>query len=111
MYQRVIDYSLVVRLIVLVPLVTGMNSVEVTRFAWSILVFPIVGRWVIDRFLHVEKFFLFIEVLLGFSSIHRLLSIRSVWGGVLLRRRRGISLLGNEMRGRNLAPTFELRVR
>ena len=38
--------SLIMRLIVLVPLVTSVDSVEVPWFSGPVLVLPIVGGWI-----------------------------------------------------------------
>ena len=66
------------RLVVLIPLVAGMYPVEVTRLAWSILVFPIVSSRIIYGLFHIEKLFFFIKVFLRFGSIHGFLDIRGI---------------------------------
>lgn len=65
------DYVLVVRLVVLVPLVTGMYTVEVPGLSWAVLVFPIVRRRIDDVLLEIEELFFLVKVLLRLGSIQR----------------------------------------
>ncbi len=45
---------LIMSLIVLVPFIAGMNTVEIARFTRSILVFPVIARCTSDILLKVE---------------------------------------------------------
>lgn len=56
-------------LVVLVPLVARMYSVEVTGLSRSIFVFPAVGCGVGQIFLQIEHFFLLIHIFLCFGSV------------------------------------------
>lgn len=47
-------------LVILVPFVSSVNAVEVSRFAWPVFVFPIVARRVRDILFQVEDFLLLI---------------------------------------------------
>ena len=67
------------RLIVLVPFVTGMHSVEILRFPGTVLVFPVVRRGSGNALLHVEELFLFVQISLGFRAIHGLGEVRVAW--------------------------------
>lgn len=58
------------RLVVFVPLVAGVDFVEVSRFPRPILVLPTVCLWVRKTLFDVEKFFFFLHILLRFSSEH-----------------------------------------
>lgn len=66
------DHVLVVRLVVLVPLVTGVYTVEVPRLPWPIFVFPIIRRGIDDILLKIEEFFFLVKVFLCFGSVQRL---------------------------------------
>jgi hypothetical protein len=51
-----------------------MHPIEVPRLAGSVLVFPVVARWIGDVFFEIEKFFLLVEFLFGFRSVESLRS-------------------------------------
>lgn len=65
-------HVLVVRLIVLVPLVTGVYTVEVPGLPWPVLVFPIVRRGIDDVLLKIEELFFLVQVFLRFSPVQGL---------------------------------------
>ncbi len=71
-YEAEGGHVLVVRLVVLVPLVTGVYTVEVPGLPWPVLVFPIVRRGIDDILLEVEELFFLVQVFLRFSSVQRL---------------------------------------
>ena len=66
-----LGYVLVVCLVVLIPLITRMHAVEVSRLSWPILVFPIVCRRVNDVLFEIEELLFFIHIFFGFGSIER----------------------------------------
>lgn len=60
------------RLVVFVPLVTGVYTVEVPGLSRSIFVFPIIRRGIDDILLEIEEFFFLVQVFLRFGSVQRL---------------------------------------
>jgi hypothetical protein len=67
---RHVHDSLVMRLIVLVPLETGMHTVEESRFSRSELVLPTVSPGIEKTFVEVEKLFVFVQVFGSLFSVH-----------------------------------------
>lgn len=51
-------------LIVLVPLIASMHSVEVSGLAWSVLIFPVITCRIDNVLLKIEKLLLFIKFFL-----------------------------------------------
>jgi len=62
-------HILIVSLVVLIPFVPGMNTVKVTGFSRSILVFPIVTSCASDILFKIEKFLFLIQFFLSFRTV------------------------------------------
>lgn len=60
---------LVMCLIVLVPLVPSVHTIEVSRLPRSVLVFPVVRSGASNALLHVEQFLLFVQLALGLCAV------------------------------------------
>lgn len=86
--RRNITYDvLVMCLIVLVPFVAGVNTVEVPRFARTVFVFPVVRGGVGNIFLNVEQLLFLVQLAFGFGAIQGFSEI------CIARRLRLLSLL------------------
>jgi len=59
-------------LVVLVPFIPGMHAIEISRFARSVFILPIIGSWTCDVLLEVEKLLFLIHITLSFSSVQGL---------------------------------------
>jgi hypothetical protein len=46
-----------------------MHAVEIPRFAGSVLILPVIGRWACDILFEVEEFLFLIHITLGFGSV------------------------------------------
>ena len=57
------------RLVVLVPFVPGVNTVEVPGFTGSVLVLPMVGCGISDILFDIEELLFLIQISLSFGSI------------------------------------------
>ena len=57
------------RLVIFVPFIPGMHTIEVPWFTRPILVFPVVCRRIGYILFEVEQFLFFIEVSFGFLPI------------------------------------------
>ena len=100
------------RLIILIPLIAGMDPIEIPGFSWSVLVFPVVGSRINDVLFNIEEFLLFIEVSFSFGSIEclgcQISSTRSFC--IFFRFDKLLSSFGDESgRGHN-STLFELDV-
>ena len=67
--KRLGNYILIMRLVVLVPFVTSMHAIEVSRLPRAILVFPVVRGWPSNTLFDVEELFLFIQLAFGLSAV------------------------------------------
>ena len=71
--------ALVMRLVVLVPLVPGVDPVEVPRLPGAPLVLPIVAHRVRDIFLDVEQLLFLVQLAFGFGAIQGFSEICIAW--------------------------------
>jgi len=98
-------------LVVLVPLITSVNAIEVSRFPGPILIFPIISCPGGEIFLCVEEFFFFIEFFLCFRPIESFrCKIGAACGLLLLRLscRGGLNGFGYKSRSRHCTALLQL---
>lgn len=58
---------LIVRLVILVPLIPSMHTIEIPRLSWSVFILPSIGRCARDIRFATEYLFFVIFVQIGFS--------------------------------------------
>jgi hypothetical protein len=100
---------LVMRLIILIPLIASMHTIEIPRFPRSVLVFPIVCCGIDNIFFKVEQLFFFVEIAFGFLPVESFRCDIGATGGLwILHFRDRLSGFGYEPRGRNSTALFKL---
>ena len=62
------------RLIILVPLVASMNTIEISWLAGSVFVLPVIRRWMGNIFFQIKQFLFFVKFSLGLRSVESLRS-------------------------------------
>jgi len=62
-------HILIMGLVVFIPFVPSMNSVEITGFPRSMLVFPVVAGCACDVLFKIEKLLFLIQLFLGFCTV------------------------------------------
>jgi len=66
---RKVIYILIMGLVVFIPFVPSMNSVEITGFPRSILIFPVVAGCACDVLFKIEKFLFLVQLFFGFCTV------------------------------------------
>ena len=106
--KRLGNYILIMRLVVLVPFVTSMHAIEVSRFPRAILVFPVVRGWPSNTLFDVEELFLFIQLAFCLSAVQRFGQIRIAGGLDAFLLGGGLNSLWNESGTCDIAPLLQL---
>ena len=70
-YESTPKNSLIMRLVIFIPLITGMNSVEVPWFTGPIFILPVVADRVDNVFFKIEQLLLFVQILFCFCFVER----------------------------------------
>ena len=103
---------LVMCLVVLIPFVASMNTVEIPRFSRPVFVFPSIRRWLSERRFGVEEFLFIVLVQICFcvhTIVHlcgeRICNSRGLGGGFWLLLLSGFS---NESSSRNRTSLCDL---
>ncbi|SRR6266446_9289120 len=91
--------TLIMCLIILVPFIPGMYTVEILRFVGSVVILPVIGSWTCDVFFKVEKLLFLFHITLDFSSVHGLRSkVCTTYSLGVWDLSRWLWCFGNEMR-------------
>jgi hypothetical protein len=103
---------LVMRLVILVPFIAGMDAIEISRFPGPIFVLPIVGGRVGNVLFEIEKLLFFIKISLGLSPIQSLrCKVSSAGSFLVLNFNDRLCGLRYKSRSSNCSTVFELNSR
>jgi len=101
---------LVMCLIILVPFVAGVNTIEVSGFSWSILVLPIIGGRVDNILFEIEQLLVFIKIFLSLCPVQSLRrKVCSTGSFLVLDLHNGLGRLGYKSGSSNGSTLLELK--